>query len=139
MRIWTVMDDCIRSGVATSEKTLPGRLGLQRRAPMLYRRLMRGYAFIYLSSDIPRFLVSGFRVLGNLTNVTLKVLPWCCWTDHACYRRRCPGCRRARRTVRFRIGSAAGTGICEFGVVSWLGQQVKEGGCVSSDTSHRFA
>jgi len=43
MRIWAVMDDCIRSGVSTAEKTLPGRLRLQRRAPMLYRRLMRGF------------------------------------------------------------------------------------------------
>lgn len=56
------MDDCIRSGVATSEKTLPGRLGLQRRAPMLYRRLMRGYPFhsIYfrvLLTDRPSLLV----------------------------------------------------------------------------------
>lgn len=42
MRIWGVMDDCIRTGVSTSERTLPGRLGLRRRAPMLYRRLMRG-------------------------------------------------------------------------------------------------
>jgi len=37
------MDDCIRTGVSTSEKTLPGRLRLQRRAPMLYKRLMRGF------------------------------------------------------------------------------------------------
>lgn len=43
MRIWSVMDDCIRTGVSTSETTLPGRLRLRRRAPMLYRRLMRGY------------------------------------------------------------------------------------------------
>ncbi|KAH9993682.1 serine dehydratase alpha chain-domain-containing protein [Russula compacta] len=43
MRIWAVMDDCIRSGVHTHETTLPGRLGLRRRAPMLYRRLMRGF------------------------------------------------------------------------------------------------
>ena len=42
MRIWGVMDDCIRTGVSTSEKTLPGRLRLRRRAPMLYKRLMRG-------------------------------------------------------------------------------------------------
>ncbi|KAF9457198.1 serine dehydratase alpha chain-domain-containing protein [Collybia nuda] len=42
MKIWSVMDDCIRTGVSTSETTLPGRLGLRRRAPMLYRRLMRG-------------------------------------------------------------------------------------------------
>ena len=37
------MDDCIRTGVSTSEKTLPGRLRLHRRAPMLYKRLMRGF------------------------------------------------------------------------------------------------
>lgn len=36
------MDECIRTGVSTSETVLPGRLGLRRRAPMLYRRLMRG-------------------------------------------------------------------------------------------------
>lgn len=37
------MDDCIRTGVSSKEPTLPGRLGLRRRAPMLYRRLMRGF------------------------------------------------------------------------------------------------
>jgi len=37
------MDDCIRTGVHTRETQLPGRLGLRRRAPMLYRRLMRGF------------------------------------------------------------------------------------------------
>lgn len=41
------MDDCIRSGVSTAEKTLPGRLGLRRRAPMLYKRLMRGSVMVY--------------------------------------------------------------------------------------------
>ncbi|KAF9245270.1 serine dehydratase alpha chain-domain-containing protein [Melanogaster broomeanus] len=43
MRIWAVMDGCIRTGVTTTEQTLPGRLQLQRRAPILYRRLMRGF------------------------------------------------------------------------------------------------
>lgn len=37
------MDECIHTGVSTSETTLPGRLRLRRRAPMLYRRLMRGF------------------------------------------------------------------------------------------------
>lgn len=36
------MDECIRTGVSTTERTLPGRLNLRRRAPMLYQRLMRG-------------------------------------------------------------------------------------------------
>ena len=40
------MDECIRTGVSTTEGTLPGRLGLRRRAPMLYRRLMRGCVLI---------------------------------------------------------------------------------------------
>lgn len=30
-------------GVTTTETTLPGRIRLRRRAPMLYQRLMRGY------------------------------------------------------------------------------------------------
>lgn len=42
MRIWRTMDDCIRAGVTSKVETLPGRLGLKRKAPMLYRRLMRG-------------------------------------------------------------------------------------------------
>ncbi|KAF9268964.1 L-serine ammonia-lyase [Marasmius fiardii PR-910] len=42
-RIWSVMDECILTGVSTHATTLPGRLGLRRRAPTLYRRLMRGF------------------------------------------------------------------------------------------------
>ncbi|KAK7445476.1 hypothetical protein VKT23_014894 [Stygiomarasmius scandens] len=42
-RIWTVMDECIRTGVSATDAKLPGRLGLRRRAPILYRRLMRGF------------------------------------------------------------------------------------------------
>ena len=37
MRIWTVMDECIRCGVSTAEEVLPGRLQLARKAPKLYR------------------------------------------------------------------------------------------------------
>ena len=51
LRIWSVMDDCIRTGVSSSETKLPGRLQLRRRAPILYRRLMRGYAS-YVPSHI---------------------------------------------------------------------------------------
>ncbi|KZV76009.1 L-serine ammonia-lyase [Peniophora sp. CONT] len=50
-RIWSVMDDCIRSGVHAPDSALPGRLGLRRRAPMLYRRLMRGF---YPGLSMPR-------------------------------------------------------------------------------------
>ncbi|KAJ3782875.1 serine dehydratase alpha chain-domain-containing protein [Lentinula aff. detonsa] len=43
LRIWSVMDECIQTGVTAKVPTLPGRLGLRRRAPILYRRLMRGF------------------------------------------------------------------------------------------------
>ncbi|KAF8801264.1 L-serine ammonia-lyase [Phlegmacium glaucopus] len=56
MRIWAVMDECIRTGVSTSETVLPGRLGLRRRAPMLYRRLMRGF--------YPGVAAPGYPLLG---------------------------------------------------------------------------
>jgi hypothetical protein len=36
------MDECIRTGVSSVETELPGRLRLRRRAPLLYKRLMRG-------------------------------------------------------------------------------------------------
>ncbi|XP_006462099.1 hypothetical protein AGABI2DRAFT_143787 [Agaricus bisporus var. bisporus H97] len=58
MRIWQVMDQCIRTGVSTTERTLPGRLNLRRRAPMLYRRLMRGF---YPGMQSP---MGGFPAIG---------------------------------------------------------------------------
>ncbi|KAG7093856.1 hypothetical protein E1B28_007494 [Marasmius oreades] len=54
-RIWSVMDECILTGVSTHATTLPGRLGLRRRAPTLYRRLMRGfYPTVGPSSNLGR-------------------------------------------------------------------------------------
>ncbi len=47
------MDDCIRAGVSAVDPTLPGRLGLRRRAPMLYRRLMRGFYSGVASPTLP--------------------------------------------------------------------------------------
>ncbi|KAK0446636.1 serine dehydratase alpha chain-domain-containing protein [Armillaria borealis] len=52
-RIWQVMDDCIRAGVSAVDPTLPGRLGLRRRAPMLYKRLMRGFYSGVASPTLP--------------------------------------------------------------------------------------
>lgn len=57
MRIWRVMDDCIRSGVSSKEQTLPGRIGLRRRAPILYRRLMRGCVTIQLFVNVLLLIV----------------------------------------------------------------------------------
>ncbi|KAG8878551.1 hypothetical protein FRB98_006091 [Tulasnella sp. 332] len=42
-KIWGVMDECIRTGVSTTETVLPGRMQVARRAPNLYKRLMRGF------------------------------------------------------------------------------------------------
>ncbi|KAG8946651.1 hypothetical protein FRC04_011545 [Tulasnella sp. 424] len=42
-KIWGVMDECIRTGVSTHETVLPGRMQVKRKAPMLYKRLMRGF------------------------------------------------------------------------------------------------
>ncbi|KAF8479720.1 serine dehydratase alpha chain-domain-containing protein [Russula ochroleuca] len=65
MRIWAVMDDCIRSGVHTRETTLPGRLGLRRRAPMLYRRLMRGF-YPGLSTPNLQAIEGGDHAIGAI-------------------------------------------------------------------------
>ncbi|KAI9440489.1 serine dehydratase alpha chain-domain-containing protein [Lactarius indigo] len=65
MRIWAVMDDCIRSGVHTHETTLPGRLRLRRRAPMLYRRLMRGF-YPGLSAPHIQAIEGGDRPAGAI-------------------------------------------------------------------------
>ncbi|KAF8998605.1 L-serine ammonia-lyase [Cyathus striatus] len=59
MRIWEVMDDCIRAGVSSREKTLPGRLGVRRRAPMLYHRLMRGFYTGIVSPNSQLATISG--------------------------------------------------------------------------------
>lgn len=61
------MDDCIRTGVSTSEKTLPGRLKLRRRAPMLYKRLMRGF-YPALPPSFPRYqqISEGERASGEI-------------------------------------------------------------------------
>jgi L-serine dehydratase len=41
MRIWQVMQDCVRRGFE-AQGLLPGVLGVRRRAPKLYRQLMSG-------------------------------------------------------------------------------------------------
>ncbi|KAK1229618.1 hypothetical protein PQX77_007311 [Marasmius sp. AFHP31] len=66
-RIWSVMDECIRTGVSTNATTLPGRLGLRRRAPALYRRLMRGfYPSIGGSSDVGQIAAGSSDAVGAI-------------------------------------------------------------------------
>lgn len=43
LNIFGIMDKCIAEGVTTTETHLPGSLNLRRRAPKLYKRLMRGF------------------------------------------------------------------------------------------------
>ncbi|TBU49232.1 L-serine ammonia-lyase [Dichomitus squalens] len=65
MRIWGVMDDCIRTGVSSAEEKLPGRLGLRRRAPLLYRRLMRGFYPGVATPTLPA-IDGGAQPAGNI-------------------------------------------------------------------------
>ncbi|KAL4254848.1 Iron-Sulfur Dependent L-Serine Dehydratase [Abortiporus biennis] len=62
MRIWSVMDECIRTGVSSAEDKLPGRLGLRRRAPILYRRLMRGFYPGLATPSMMPMIGAGFNV-----------------------------------------------------------------------------
>ncbi|KAI5475499.1 L-serine dehydratase [Pseudohyphozyma bogoriensis] len=52
--IWAVMDATIHDGVTSREEKLPGRLGVRRRAPMLYRRLFKGFYPSLGSAPPPR-------------------------------------------------------------------------------------
>lgn len=49
--VWGTMDACIRSGVTSTDKNLPGGLNVRRRAPGLYRRLQQGF---YPSVPVPK-------------------------------------------------------------------------------------
>ncbi|KAH9935870.1 L-serine ammonia-lyase [Epithele typhae] len=64
LRIWSVMDDCIRMGVSAADEKLPGRLGLRRRAPLLYRRLMRGFYPGLAAPTLPA--IGGGAPVGNI-------------------------------------------------------------------------
>ncbi|KAG8776993.1 hypothetical protein FRC12_000591 [Ceratobasidium sp. 428] len=67
LKIWTVMDECIRTGVSSVEPELPGRLRLRRRAPMLYKRLMRGFyrPALYSGLDNPAIAAPALPMLAN--------------------------------------------------------------------------
>ncbi|KAJ3072657.1 hypothetical protein HDU98_003180 [Podochytrium sp. JEL0797] len=44
MGLWSVMDQSISNGISSRDEYLPGRLMVKRRAPVLYNRLMKGFA-----------------------------------------------------------------------------------------------
>lgn len=47
------MDSSIQAGVSSTEERLPGRLGVRRRAPGLYRRLFKGFYPSQLATPRP--------------------------------------------------------------------------------------
>ncbi|GJN89357.1 hypothetical protein Rhopal_002337-T1 [Rhodotorula paludigena] len=51
--LWRVMDASIHAGVSSTEEVLPGRIGLRRRAPHLYRRLFKGFYPSLLNPPAP--------------------------------------------------------------------------------------
>lgn len=61
LRLWDVMDECIRNGVTSTDKTLPGGLEVRRRAPGLYKRLQQGF---YPAMAIPKPGGGGGEELG---------------------------------------------------------------------------
>ncbi|KAG6828735.1 hypothetical protein H0H92_006923 [Tricholoma furcatifolium] len=67
MKIWSVMDECIHTGVTSTETTLPGRLGLRRRAPNLYRRLMRGLYPGIVGQSFPQ-ITSGTQATAAISS-----------------------------------------------------------------------
>ncbi|KAI9322977.1 serine dehydratase beta chain-domain-containing protein [Obelidium mucronatum] len=44
LALWSVMDTSISNGISSRQEYLPGKLKVKRRAPVLYRKLMNGFA-----------------------------------------------------------------------------------------------
>lgn len=70
----SVLKEQTRTGVATTETTLPGRLRLRRRAPMLYRRLMRGFYSGITAPNLPQ-IESGWRPIGAIDTPDFERTP----------------------------------------------------------------
>ncbi|EJT49241.1 hypothetical protein A1Q1_01641 [Trichosporon asahii var. asahii CBS 2479] len=78
LQLWQVMDECIRNGVTSTDKTLPGGLEVRRRAPGLYKRLQQGF---YPAMAIPKpggsdetALTKGEQRIGR-TDHPLQLIP----------------------------------------------------------------
>lgn len=79
LQLWEVMDECIRNGVTSTDKTLPGGLEVRRRAPGLYKRLQQGF---YPAMAIPKpgggseetGLMKGEQRIGR-TDHPLQLIP----------------------------------------------------------------
>ncbi|KAI3621332.1 l-serine dehydratase [Moniliophthora roreri] len=69
--IWSVMDECIHTGVSSTATTLPGRLGLRRRAPALYRRLMKGF-YPEIAAPLSQARIEGGQMLDAINKPLLS-------------------------------------------------------------------
>ncbi|KAJ3352835.1 hypothetical protein HDU83_007637 [Entophlyctis luteolus] len=69
LSIWNVMDQSIANGVSSQEEFLPGKLRVKRRAPAMYRKLMKGYAEYAGMNLVPKsqktITASGGTQLGS--------------------------------------------------------------------------
>jgi hypothetical protein len=72
-------------GVSSAETVLPGRLQLKRRAPMLYRRLMRGHVIVlvyhFALSDLCDSFYPG--IASSLTNNPLITMGTANWSSNS--------------------------------------------------------
>ncbi|CAO3564450.1 unnamed protein product [Mortierella alpina] len=78
--IWNTMDNAIKNGCLSSEEMLPGRLRVRRRAPGLYKKLLKGlYTTTPLYKDTQMFAGSAKDRDGLTANIPErgidKVLP----------------------------------------------------------------
>ncbi|KAJ3106355.1 hypothetical protein HDU96_008246 [Phlyctochytrium bullatum] len=62
LNIWHVMDQSIRSGINSTDEQLPGPLKVKRRAPMLHRKLMTGFAEFAGFSMNPSLASGGVQI-----------------------------------------------------------------------------
>ncbi|GJJ69675.1 L-serine dehydratase [Entomortierella parvispora] len=61
--IWNTMDSAIKNGCLSTEAMLPGRLAVRRRAPGLYKKLLKG---LYTTTPMYATAVSGGKKLGSV-------------------------------------------------------------------------
>ncbi|KAG0241050.1 hypothetical protein BGW41_006387 [Actinomortierella wolfii] len=63
--IWNTMDNAIKNGCLSTEEMLPGRLKARRRAPGLYKKLLKG---LYTTTPMGSAAGSGHHNLGNASH-----------------------------------------------------------------------
>ncbi|KAI8827354.1 serine dehydratase alpha chain-domain-containing protein [Chytriomyces cf. hyalinus JEL632] len=66
MDIWNVMDQSISNGVSSNDEYLPGKLRVKRRAPVLYGKLMKGFAEYAGMNLTPRINGASSGIISKL-------------------------------------------------------------------------